>query len=476
MLIGKSAINLAANVFSAALGLANVVVFTRWFAPADYGVYVIGLGFASVVSTLLSTWLRLPIMREQARGDGTDIRAYVLIGLAASGLLAPATFLFGLGIGLSLQAATASVLFALAISYYEILQELLRARLQAFTMMKATVLRAILIPSLGLASSLLGQSGILLLLSSALACAIAASAFTGNAWRGITFDVDWSRLRGLAVGGIPLTLSLTLFAVSTMIDRFAVAYVVGSAQSGEYSAGVDLVRQSLIIPAVSLAGVFFPLAVKTLASAGPAAVRRHLEESLELLAAVVVPAAVGLAIVAPHIANLVLGPAFRGIAMVTIPITSAVVLLQIFTYQYLHVSFLLSNRNSFYLINTGITVTANVVFACLLVTRFGSVGAAWARLAAEALGCVCALLLTRRSFPIPLAFARLPAIILASMAMAAAVKALQATLDASDAIVIAVVVPAGILVYSVICLLANVAGARDNLVRGISVLGAARSN
>jgi O-antigen/teichoic acid export membrane protein len=131
MLVGKSAINLAANVFSAALGMVNVVVFTRWFGPSDYGVYVIGVGFASVVSTLLSTWLRLPIMREQSRADGTDIRAYVAIGFAASCVMAPACFLCGLAVGLSPQAAVTSVLFALAISYFEIVQELLRARLQA---------------------------------------------------------------------------------------------------------------------------------------------------------------------------------------------------------------------------------------------------------------------------------------------------------------------------------------------------------
>jgi len=476
MLIGKSAINLAANVFSAAFGLVNVVVFTRWFGPADYGVYVIGLGFAAVVSTLLSTWLRLPIMREQARDDGTDIRAYIAAGFAASCLMAPIAFLVGLAAGLSPRAALASVLFALAISYYDILQELLRARLQAFTMMKATVLRSLLIPVLGLGSSLLGHSGILLLLSSTLANALAALLFTGNAWRGLTFAVDWSRFRALAVSGIPLTASLTLFAVSTMIDRFAVSYIVGSAQSGEYSAGVDLVRQSLIIPAISLAGVFFPLAVKTFANAGAAAARRHLGESLELLATVIVPAAVGLAIVAPHVANLVLGPAFRALARETIPITAAVVLFQVFTYQYLHVSFLLYNRNAFYLVNTGFTVTANVVFACLLVSALGSVGAAWARLAAEFLGCVCAIVLTRRSFPIPLVFARLPAVLLATIAMAIVVKGLEATLDAPDAVVLAVVVPAGVLVYAVICLFANVAHARDAVLRRVMVLAAARSN
>ena len=46
MLVGQTAINFAANVFSAAFGLVNVMVFTRLFAPAEFGTYVLGFGFA----------------------------------------------------------------------------------------------------------------------------------------------------------------------------------------------------------------------------------------------------------------------------------------------------------------------------------------------------------------------------------------------------------------------------------------------
>jgi O-antigen/teichoic acid export membrane protein len=470
MLISQSAINLLANVFSAALGLLNVVVFTRWFAPADYGVYVIGAGFAAVVSTFLSTWLRLPIMREQARGDGTDIRAYVVIGFVLSCLAAPATFVFGRMVGLSAASAITAMLFALAISYYEILQELLRARLQAFTMMKATMIRAILIPSLGIASSLLGQSGILLLASSALAYILAALAFTRGASRGIVIEFDWSRLGALAIQGIPLTIGLTLLAISTNIDRFVVSYVVGSAQSGEYAAGVDLVRQSLIIPAVSLAGAFFPLAVRILANRGAEALRNHLEDCLELLTAITLPAAVGLAVVSPHVAALVLGPDFRSTATMTMPIVSVAVIFQIMTYQYLHISFLLSNRNLFYLINTCFVVVTNAAIACILIPRFGPIGAAWARLAGDILGFACAVILSRQSFPVPLAFGRLPFVLFATIAMAAAVKALDSLLVGPDALVLAIIVPAGMVVYAGICLLANVARVRDHLQRRMLVL------
>jgi O-antigen/teichoic acid export membrane protein len=475
MLVGRSAVYLLANIFSAVLGLVNVVVFTRWFAPSEYGIYVIGAAFAAITSTLLSTWLRLPIARDQAREDGTDIRAYVVVGFVLSCVVAPVTFVFAGFVGLPRHAAIVATLFALAISYYETLQDLLRVRLQTFTVMKATMIRAALVPALGIASSMLGTSGIVLLASSAIAYAVAALACTSTVWRGVSREFVWSRLWGLAFSGIPLTLALTLLAVSGWIDRFVISLVFGSAQSGEYSAGVDLIRQTLIIPAISLAGVFFPLAVKIFAKQGADAVHRHLEESLELLAAVTLPAAVGLAAISPHLANLVLGAEFRSMAATTMPIVAVAAVFQIFTYQYLHVSFLLSNRNSYYLINAACTVTANVVIATLMIAWLGPIGAAWARLVADLLGCVAAALLTRRAVPIPLTFGRLPFVILATVAMALTVKLLDPLIGGGDAVVLAVTIPAGALIYSAICLAANVAHGRDHLHGAIAALRSARS-
>src|SRR5882757_5135779 len=130
MLVEQTAINFAANVFSAAFGLLNVVIFTRLFAPAEFGTYVLGAGFAAIVSTFLTSWLRLPIMREQARGDGTDVRGIVLPGLLISCLLTPLAFAAARLVGLGNDAALAAVGLALAVGFFETTQELLRARLQ----------------------------------------------------------------------------------------------------------------------------------------------------------------------------------------------------------------------------------------------------------------------------------------------------------------------------------------------------------
>ena len=66
MLIRQATINLSANVLSALLGLLSVFVFTRLFSAHDYGIYLLGVGFASVISVALIGWFRNLILSVHA--------------------------------------------------------------------------------------------------------------------------------------------------------------------------------------------------------------------------------------------------------------------------------------------------------------------------------------------------------------------------------------------------------------------------
>jgi O-antigen/teichoic acid export membrane protein len=470
MLFGQTAINFAANVFSAAFGLINVVVFTRLFAPAEFGTYVLGLGFGTIASTFMTTWLRLPIMREQARGDGTDIRGIIVPGLLISCLSAPVTFVGAMLIGLASGPALAAAGLAVAISFFDTGQELLRARLRAFTIMKATIVRAVLVSVLGIAVSIVSPSGVFLMVSSALAYLLAAWTFTRHVWGGAIVRFDGPRLFGMAKAGIPLTASLTLLALSSVIDRFIIAHLIGPGAAGQYSAGVDLVRQSLIIPAISASAAFMPLVVQVNANQGREAARVHLEECLEFLLAIMLPACIGFAVVSSHIANVILGPDFRSMAVQVMPIVSVAVIFQIMSYQYLHISFLLSERNTFYLLNTGSALTVNLVVSYLLIQHFGAGGAAWGRLVAEVFGFFCALLLTRWAFPMPVPYLRLTRVLIATIVMAIVVRSLELALHLDDKDALAVLLPAGIATYLVMCWLLNIAKGRYRLSRGLLIV------
>jgi O-antigen/teichoic acid export membrane protein len=469
MLIGQASINLSANILSALLGLLSVFIFTRLFSPDDYGVYLLGVGFASVISVFLVGWFRNLILSGHARNDGTDVRGLVISGYLICCLAAPIAYGLGRLVGLDASAALAAVVLSVAIGLFELTQDLVRARLMALTVMKATLVRAACVLCLGVIVALFSPAGFLLLLSSALAYLLAVLVQSRAAWRGTVVRFDVSGLSAVAKQGLPLTLSLTLLAISSVTDRFMIANLVGAADAGRYIAGLDLVRQALMIPAMSAAAAFFPLAVQIYVKQGPEAVRSHLSECLELLLSITLPACLGFAVISTHVANVVLGVDFREMAAQTMPIVAVAVIFQILTQQYLHASFLLSGRNSFYLINTASIIAVNVILSYLLVSKYGTVGAAWARLGADAIGFVCALILSRWAFAVPMPLGRLALTMIAALVMALSVGALDRSLHVADLTACLVLAGAGLASYAALCWLLDISQIRGRLKNGFAL-------
>jgi O-antigen/teichoic acid export membrane protein len=469
MLIGQASINLAANAFSAALGLLSVFIFTRLFSPHDYGVYLLGVGFASVISVFLVGWFRNLILSGHARNDGTDVRGLVISGYLICCLTAPIAYGLGRLVGLDTNAALAAVALAVAIGLFELTQDLVRARLMALSVMKATLVRAVAVLGLGGVVAFVSPTGFLLLLSSALAYLLAVLIQSRTAWRGTIVKFDRSSLAALARSGLPLTLSLTLLAVSSVTDRFMIANLVGAADAGKYVAALDLVRQTLMLPAMSAAAAFFPMAIQIRASQDDTAVRSHFADCAELLLSITLPACLGFAMISGHVANVILGADFREMAAQTMPIIAVAVVFQILTQQYLHASFLLSGRNSFYLINTASIIVANLILSYVLISYYGTVGAAWARLGADVIGFACALVLSRFAFKIPLPLGRLALIMIAGLVMALTVAALDRSLQISGLAACVVLASAGLFTYAALCWLFDISRIRGRLKTGFAM-------
>ena len=440
MLIGQASINLTANILSALLGLLSVFVFTRLFSPHDYGTYLLGTGFASVISVFLAGWFRNLVLSGHARNDGTDVRGLVASGFLLSCLTAPIAYGLGVLTGLGAAAAVAAIALSIAIAFFDLTQDLIRARLRAFAVMRGTLVRSAGVLCLGVLVALVSPTGLVLLLSSTAACLIAILVQSRTAWRGTMMVFDRADLAALARQGLPLTVSLTLLAVSSVADRFVIANLVGAADAGRYVAALDLVRQTLMLPAMSAA------------------------------------AALGFAMISAHVANVVLGADFREIAAQTMPIVAVAVIFQILTQQYLHASFLLSGRNSFYLINTASIIIANVILSCVLVESHGTVGAAWARLGADAIGFLCALVLSRSAFPVPLPAGRLALVMIAALIMALMVGALDRHLHVADLTACIVLACTGFCSYAVLCWLFDISRLRGRLKSGVALLRTKRAN
>lgn len=469
MLIGQTSINLTANILSAVLGLLSVSIFTRVFSPHDYGVYLLGFGFAAVISVFLVGWFRNLILSGHARNDGTDVRGLVISGYLICCLSAPIAYGVGRLVGLEPAAALAAVALAVAIGLFELTQDLVRARLMALSVMKATLVRAIAVLAFGAIVALVSPTGVTLLLSSVLAYLLAVLVQSRTAWRGTRLTFDRKDFAAMVTAGLPLTVSLTLLAISSVTDRFMIANLVGASDAGKYVASLDLVRQTLMMPAMSAAAAFFPLAVQIHASKGETATKSHLSECAELLFSITLPAGLGFAVIAGHVANVVLGVDFRETAAQVMPIIAIAVIFQVLTQQYLHASFLLSGRNSFYLINTVSIIAANVILSYLLVSHYGTVGAAWARLGADIIGFAGALVLSRFAFKVPLPLGRLGLVMIAGLVMTVTVMAIDRSLRVPDLAACAVLAIAGVASYAAMCWLFDIARIRGRLKAGVAV-------
>lgn len=417
---------MVASIISAAVGLLSAIVFTRLLSPEEYGVYVVGLSTAGIVSAMLFTWVRVSALRFQSEGGSVDVRATVLLAYLISVLAAPVALLIAtLTSSVSIERNIAAIFFALGLGLFELGQELLKARMQSFAFMAASITRGCVAFLVCLTAALLGGGGLTQLAMVTIAYFITASLFAATIWRRPIAGLNFSDLRAFSRFGIPLTLSGIVFAVHAALDRMLVFHLMGDNAAGHYGASADLVRQIILIPATSIASATIPLAVRAFADGGARSARPHLEFGFEILLATVLPAVVGLAFTSRYIAAVVLGPDFRETAAQIMPILAFAWLFQSISQSYVHASFHLAKTPFLTTLQGAAMLLVNLVTMPVLISRFGLAGAACGLVVAEAFGAGFGWFLSGKAFPLPCNAWHVLRIALATAIMALAITALE---------------------------------------------------
>jgi len=170
-----------------------------------------------------------------------------------------------------------------------------------------------------------------------------------------------------------------------------------------------------------------------------------------------VPAAVGLALVAHPLADLMIGEGLRaGAARVTPWIAASGFFSGVTTY-YLHTAFTLSRRTSLLFVVMAIPAGANLALTLVLIPRYGLDGAMWSTTASFALGAVASFSLGRRALPLPVPWDTLGRSLLAAAGMALAVRTVPVYGGAAELILKAGL---GAAVYGALALALDAGGAR----------------
>ena len=364
-----------ASVIAAVFGFLGTATFTRLLSPGDYGVYVIGIGMAGFVSSILFTWIRFSVMRLQSEGGQQDLVRRHWPDTEFRAVAAPILFPVMMHLeARGWQEVGCAIVLALGIGLVEMGQEIMRARFQVREFAIGAALRAILSFAFCLAAIELGWGGLGLLAGSALAYYASAAFSARTIWRGPRAKADLDQLRLFFRLGFVFTITGFVYTFQCSMDRLFLAWHSGEAFFGLYGASADLTRQIIQMPAGSIAAAAFPIAVSSLAQYGAGRARENLERFGEILLAVLVPAAIGLSLTAPYLASFLLGPAFRETAASIVPILAAGWLLQCFTQFYVHVSFHLAKRPEWSLLQGLTSVAVNVACIWPLTDAWGFAG------------------------------------------------------------------------------------------------------
>lgn len=402
---------LPVNIAQGVVGLLTIVLFTRVLTPEAYGVYALAFAVCSLTQTVLLTWTEAAMARFHAKrvedGRLADHFAtiYRLWSVAALGAPVIAVIVLGfVPMSAPMKIAMASAFAAVLVkSLAKLSQERRRAAGEVSGAAMMDIVQTVGAFVLGLILAMVGLGGAAPLLGAgaiSLLCLVFVLPSDLKRMKGGHFDRPMAR--DYAAYGVPVSLSLILALVLSSTDRFLLAAYLGEATVGVYHAGYSLGSRILDVVFIWLGMAGGPALVSALERGGSEAVKDAAREQASLMILLTLPTAVGLALVAKPLAQLMVGEALHvGAAHVTPWIAASGWLSGITTY-YLLQAFTLGRRTPMLIASMSVPAVANLILNLLLIPRFGLDGALWATTASYAIGAIAACLLGRRAQPLPI--------------------------------------------------------------------------
>ena len=469
---------LTAAALQAAAALGLVAALTRLLDDAQFGQYGLAAAALHLYQSILFFWLRASVSRFHSRAERENQLAPFLAGIrrwfcvvamaglvvgAAAVLVAPASPGLHVTLWLTLLAGTAQSGFALVL-------ELHRARLKAwrFALFQCaqSVLSVVLSVALVLAwgrmaggayGAALAMGG--MALSFALAIAVDGAAL--RFWSGGGRSAPGSLTLILAYG-LPMTAAMVLDAVVITGDRFIIAHYLGEAGVAPYAAAQTLAQRSLTAICTVVGAAAAPLAFTALERHGSDEATKRLADAGELVFAVALPAAFGLAAVAGPLTDVMVGESLRAEARMLLPWIAAGGLMQGLAVHYFQQAYLLA-RKPVALVLT-LTPAMTVYFAgnFALIPVYGALGAAMALVASQVVQLASVIAVGRRYFPMPLCAGTALKAALISAVMLAALRILPLP---GGALGLVAQVALGVAIYALGALVVDLAHSREHATR-----------
>ena len=459
---------LPVNVAQGVVGLLTIVLFTRVLDPAQYGVYALAFSVGSLTQTILLTWTEAAMARFLAARTQDDrladhfatlfrlwLCAAVVVPLACVVVwLTPLDAPLKIAVVAALASTLVNSLMKLALERRRAAGEVSGAALLTMAQTAGGFL-------LGLALAFAGLGGAAPVLGVGMISAICVLAvLPGELKRMTGGKFDKVLARSYAAYGLPVSMSLILALVLASTDRLLLGAFLDEATVGVYHAGYSLGSRTLDVVFIWLGMAGAPALISALERGGQAALTEAAREQAGFMTLLTLPAAVGLALVARPLADLMIGEGLRAGASHVTPWIAASGWLSGVTTYYLLQAFTLARRTPLLIVSMSAPALANVILNLALIPRLGLDGALWATTLSYGLGAVAAWALGRRACALPIPWDVLAKAGSACVAMAVIVQALPSPGGVPE---LALKAGSGAAVYGAIVLGLDVGGLRAKL-------------
>ncbi|MFM2148774.1 MAG: hypothetical protein RLZZ187_1080 [Pseudomonadota bacterium] len=424
MLARDGAIYVASRALPGLLGLATTVALSWLLPPDDYGLYGVGIAAMALGNALLFEWLGQGLARwYQSHQEDPRFLATVIALFAACCLGA---LLLALAARLALPATHAALLWVLlggicAQGWFELMVRIHICRFRPKRFLAMSLLRGALALVATVAIAWAGGSGVAVLAAAAAATLAAGLLLPA---RPAELRADAALARALVVYGAPFCLTMVFAALTTTINPVLIGVLASREAVGGFTLSFTLVQATLLVIAYGINAAVWPFAVRTADSGDPAAIRRQLGRAFVFLLGVLLPAAVGLAVLAPALARLAINPDYHEAIAQTTPWLCACAVMMALRIGYLDLTFQLVQRTGLLVWVTGGAAALNLALGVLLIPPFGALGAAVAMTVAVAVSVGHAALLAARHCPPELPLREAAAIALAAALMGGLLAAL----------------------------------------------------
>lgn len=426
MLARDGAIYVVSRALPGLLGLATTVALSWLLPPDDYGLYGVGIAAMALGNALLFEWLGQGLARwYQSHQEDPRFLATVIALFAACCLGA---LLLALAAHLALPATHAALLWVLlggvcAQGWFELMVRIHICRFRPARYLAMSLLRGTLALAATAAIAWAGGSGVTVLAAAAAATLAAGLLLPA---RSAELRADAALARTLVVYGAPFCLTMVFAALTTTINPVLIGVLASREAVGGFTLSFTLVQVTLLVIAYGINAAVWPFAVRAADSGDPAAMRRQLGRAFVFLLGVLLPAAVGLAVLAPALARLAINPDYHEAIAQTTPWLCACAVMMALRIGYLDLSFQLVQRTGLLVWVTGGAAAINLALGVLLIPSFGALGAAVAMTVAVAVSLSHAALLAARHCPPELPLREAATIALAAALMGGLLAALPA--------------------------------------------------